>query len=741
MVIDDVGMNMRLFGGRGRRNLLAALALPALGVAALPQAASAQDEASAIPDIYVVAQRRSENLQDVPISVSAVPASRIDDLLSGGGDVLALAGRAPGLNVESSNGRVAPRFYIRGLGNTDFDIAASQPVSVVIDDVVMENVVLKSFPIFDVEQIEVLRGPQGTLFGRNTPAGIVHFRSVMPSEDFSARGAFSYGSYGTAAFEAGVGGALTQGVAARGSVMVRRRDDWVDNRFSGQNDALGGYEDMAARLQLLFTPTEDLSALVNVHGRSVDGASTLFRANVFTTGSNDLNGNFDRDSVSYNQGGGNNQDYDQFGGSVRLTYDVGGVTITSITAYETADGVSRGDIDGGVAGVGPGFIPFDSDTQDSVDDLDQFTQEVRVAGANGALNWQVGAYFFDSDLTVTTVGPLGFPPSTTLNHTNESWAVFGQASYEVSSALTLTGGLRYTDDEKELRGVAAPVPFAPVSLSGDHLSWDVSAVYALNDDMNLYARVAEGFRAPTIQGRDVAFFSAPSTASEETILSYEAGVKSDLLNGRARLNASVFYYTVEDQQFSAIGGASNFTQLVNAEEGEAYGVEIEGEWAVTDNLFLTLAYGYANTEIKDANLVVAPCGSGQCTVTDPLDGAGFARINGNPFPNAPEYTLDFTARYEHPLASGARVFAATDWTVRGPLNFFLYESIEYQTDAQYEGGLQIGYVTPGERYEFALFGRNITDEENALGGIDFNNNTGFVNEPRIIGLSLRMKTS
>ncbi|MBI1250692.1 MAG: TonB-dependent receptor [Alphaproteobacteria bacterium] len=731
---------MRGFRKFSRFGLMIAAAIPAAASVFWAPNAAAQDSAS-VTEIYVVAQRRSENLQDVPIAVSAVTAERISDLLSGGADVLALSARAPGLNIESSNGRVAPRFYIRGLGNTDFDLAASQPVSVVIDDVVMENVVLKSFPIFDVSQVEVLRGPQGTLYGRNTPAGIVHFRSVRPSEDFDAYGSLSYGSYGTAAFESAVGGALMPGVSARASLMYRRRDDWVDNRFTGQDEALGGYEDFAGRLQVLWDVTDNFSALFNVHGRTLDGTSTLFRANIFTTGSNDLNGNFDRDSVSYNQGGGNQQEYDTFGGSATLEYDFGGMTLTSITAYETADGSSRGDIDGGVAGVGPGFIPFDSDTQDSVDDLDQFTQEVRLASGEGPLNWQVGAYYFDSDLTITTVGPLGFPPSTTLNHTNESWAVFGQLGYDVTEALTVTGGLRYTDDEKELVGISAPVPFAPISLSGDHLSWDLSAVYAWSPDLNLYARVANGFRAPSIQGRDVAFFGAPSTASEETILSYEAGFKSDLLEGRARLNAAVFYYTTEDQQFSAIGGAGNLTQLVNAEEGEAYGLEVEGEWAVTENLLLTASYAYANTEIQDSNLVVAPCGSGQCTVTDSLDGNGNARVSGNPFPNAPEYTFDFTARYEHPLANGGSVFAATDWTVRGPLNFFLYEAVEFETDAQYEGGLQVGYLSPGGRYEFAVFGRNITDEENALGGIDFNNNTGFVNEPRVIGVSVKLRAS
>jgi iron complex outermembrane receptor protein len=355
---------------------------------------------------------------------------------------------------------------------------------------------------------------------------------------------------------------------------------------------------------------------------------------------------------------------------------VGALTLTSISGYETLDGRSRGDIDGGVAGVGPGFIPFDSDTQDSIDDLTQFTQEFRITSdTDGALNWQAGVFYFDSDLTVSTIG-FGFPPLTTLNHTNTSWAVFGQAGYNVSDRLTLSAGVRYTDDEKELRGVVTPGPVS-VNVSDEQVSWDLSAVYEANEDVNLYARVASGFRAPTIQGRDIAFFSPASVANSETILSYEAGFKSDLLNRRARLNGAVFFYEIEDQQFSAIGGLGNFNQLVNADKGEGYGFELEGELAVTDRLTLTSAFSYNHTEIQDNTLAVAPCGSGQCTVRDPAAPGGNVFIDGNPFPQAPEYVFDFTARYEHPLASGAALFAATDWTVRGEFNIFLYDAVEY----------------------------------------------------------------
>ena len=687
-----------------------------------------------VGEVVVTAQKRSENLQDVPLSVAALDGERLQSIFAGGDDILSLSARVPALYAESSNGRVAPRFYIRGLGNADFDLAASQPVSVIMDDVVMENVVLKSTPLFDLDRVEVLRGPQGTLFGRNTTAGIVKFDTIRPSQTLSARGTASYGSYGTLSFDGGVGAPIVQDLlAARLSVLVQRRDDWIDNAFTKKNNALGGYEETAVRLQLLFTPTEDFSALLGVHNRSLDGTSAVFRANVLTKGSNKLNANFDREKVFFDGGGGNPQAYDGSGASLKMDYKLPSATLTSITAYQTTNGVSRGDIDGGNMTNGPGFIPFPSDTADGIKDLDQITQEVRLASdSDGPVTWQAGAYYFDSRMVLRT--DPGFVAPTELRHENTSWAVFGQASYEVSEDLKLTAGLRWTSDEKSLTNIVAPIPFAKVNVSDEQVSWDLSAFYDVSDTVGLYGRVARGFRGPTIQGRDVAFFGAPSVAQSETILSWEAGFKSELFDRRVRLNGAVFTYTVSDPQFTAVGGSGNIVRLLNAKEGGAWGFELDGEWVVNENLLLTAGYSYADTEIKDNALAVGVCA--QCTVTDPLNSQNRALINGNPFPNAPEYMFDVSARYSVSLGNGGELFAFTDWSVQGKTNLFLYESKEFVTDGNFEGGLKVGYAREDGSWEVALFGRNITDEENIKGGIDFNNNTAFVNEPRVIGVSL-----
>ncbi|MEO1489644.1 MAG: TonB-dependent receptor, partial [Pseudomonadota bacterium] len=261
------------------------------------------------------------------------------------------------------------------------------------------------------------------------------------------------------------------------------------------------------------------------------------------------------------------------------------------------------------------------------------------------------------------------------------------------------------------------------------------------DETSLYARIADAFRGPTIQGRDVAFFNPPSVAQSENIMSYEAGFKTELADRTIRINGAVFYYRVEDPQFTAVGGAGNLVQLINAEEGEAFGFELDTAFQITPEFQVTLGIAYNDTQINDPGLEVGVCA--QCTVTDPtrtIDGAfgpvTFASVDGNPFPNAPEFSGDFTASYTLPVGESGEFFMFTDWVFLGETNFLLYESLENNADSRIEGGLRIGYRGNNGQYEVAVFARNITDEENVLGVVDFNNNTAFVNEPRVIGVSV-----
>jgi iron complex outermembrane receptor protein len=250
--------------------------------------------------------------------------------------------------------------------------------------------------------------------------------------------------------------------------------------------------------------------------------------------------------------------------------------------------------------------------------------------------------------------------------------------------------------------------------------------------VNVYARVATGFRAPSVAAPSS---SVPITVADaETITSYEAGIKADLFERRARASFALFDYDVKNQQLTVVGGNSNVTKLINAAKSKGQGAEFNLEGNVSSALHLTAGGSYNFTEIKDPSLSVNKCA--QCTITDPVNAAGRVVLDGNPLPQAPKWIFNATARYGIPIGDG-EFFVYTDWSYRSKINFFLYEATEFSGKPLTEGGLRVGYTWDAGKYEVAAFGRNILDQRRITGAIDFNNLTGFVNEPRTWGVQFR----
>jgi len=687
--------------------------------------------------IQVTARKRVENAQEVPVAVSALQGDSLDAYSSAGMDIRFMNAKIPSLSIESSFGRSFPRFYVRGLGNTDFDLNASQPVSLVVDEIVQENAILKGFPVFDVARVEVLRGPQGTLFGRNTPAGLVKFDTVKPSQEFEGYGAVSYGSRGAVDFEGAVGGSLTDRLSTRVSVLWQDKDDYIDNRAPGfeQKDALGGYTEQAARIQFLYEG-DDFTGLFNYHARDLDGSPIPFRANAIKPGTNDLVDGFENDVVYHDAASRATQQVESQGASLKLEWDLANHTITSISGWESAEIYSRADIDGGLDTsnlpnyTGPGSTPFSSESADGIPDQDQYTQELRLSSNfAGDVNYQVGVFYFDEALTIENFsydtannGVLnGFVSQ---QQDTKAWAVFGSVDYTITDDLKVTAGLRYSDDEKEFSATRtlSPIGGAPTVLtenpSDDHVSWDLSANYKINDDVNWYGRIANSFRAPSIQGR-ILFGDEVTVADSETVTSFETGIKSDVLDGQGRVNATVFYYTMDDQQLTAV-----------------YGFELDSEWVLSDELNATFNLSYNKTELKDDTLSIAA--PSRLELLDPIIN-GQAMLDGNSLPHAPEWISNITLRYTKELAEGD-FFAYADVSYRSEIDFFLYESVEFEGKPLTEVGLRAGYAwAQGDyEYEVSAFVRNMFDEQQAIGGVDFNNNTAMVNEERYIGAEFKV---
>jgi iron complex outermembrane receptor protein len=540
------------------------------------------------------------------------------------------------------------------------------------------------------------------------------------------------------------------------SALAQHRDDWIDNDYKGKHDDLGGYNDRALRLQALYQPGEDFSALVNVHARLLDGSAMVNRANAITYGGDSLVPGFDRDKVA--QDGNNKQHLFTWGSNLHLNWNFDGLSFASITGLERATTYSLGDVDGGydasetpaVAGLGSRYVtPFSSETADALPKERQITQEFRLANDQSSqLKWQAGVYYFNEDIAIDN-----FSYDTLNGHALNDWArqqqhttayaAFGSVDYSFTDQFDLRAGARWSHDHREfsasrLFGYDGPV--GPLRSDPTDARWsgDLTGTYRFSDDFNVYARVANGFRAPSVQGR-ITFGDTISTAKPETITSYELGMKSMAAGGRLRFNADVYKYTMHDQQLTAVGGATNVTQLLNAKKTEGYGAEFDMEAYLTPNFILTAGGSYNHTKLEDPSLSVAPCAAPayNCHVLDPLLPNGNALIDGNSLPNAPKWIGTLTARYGIPYGESGEFFVYTDWNYRSSVQFFLYDATEYQSKPFLEGGLRVGYNWDFGKREIALYGRNITNKKVITGAIDFDNRTAFVNDPRILGVEFR----
>jgi iron complex outermembrane recepter protein len=749
--------------------------------AALAAEAPAEAEPEALAEVVVTATHREENAKDVPVSVSVVDTNLITSLGNSGDDIKQLAFRVPSLNIESSNGRAFPRLYIRGYGNTDYHDFASQPVGLYYDDIVQENPALKGFPIFDTQDVEVLRGPQGTLFGRNSPAGVLKVESAKPELNVTS-GYFSMsdGTFNTAVVEGVVNLPINDVLAFRASTQIQHRDNWVNDPINQTH--VGGYNDWGARVQLLFKPSDTFSALVNVHGRSLDGSSTLFRGNIIELGSNHLVPGFDP-HLLYTDGP-NSSTLGTVGANVHLSWTLPGVTLQSITGYETVQKyLAQGDIDGGYgagnvfcnfggpaacagSNSGPGYLPFAVETSAGLLHHEQLTQEFRaLTNYDGPLQAQGGVYLFYENVEAAdddycTPGSTtnncpnqqlwSFQDTTVSRQRNDAEAIFGSVDYKPFDAFKATAGVRLTEDHKEfvtLYSNTVPPPTAPLSTSAgaNNVSWDVSGTYSLTKDINFYARIATGFRAPSF-GPPAAGLPV-QVARSEKIISYEGGIKAELWDHKARVSWDAYFYDIKDQQLTAVGGSANVIQLINAQKTLGKGSELEIELHPVNNLTFNLSGSFNDTRIEDPSLGVAPCFdwtfvpnvTAKCHVLNPIDANGHALINGNPLPQAPKWIGDAGVRYDYPLANGSSAYAYSDISTRSAMSIFLYQSEEFTAQPLTQIGLRLGYTWGGDKYDVAAFCRNCANQIRVIGGIDFADALGFINDPRIFGAQFRAK--
>jgi iron complex outermembrane receptor protein len=509
------------------RKVLPFAASTALSIISAQSLAEPSPEASAdgerLETIVVTAQKREESLQEVPISISAVDANRIARDLDGSpGDIARVV---PNLYGNPTGGRSArPRWFLRGVGVNTSSLVS--PIGVYFDEVYQSALELHSFPLFDLDRVEVLRGPQGTLWGKNTPGGAIHFVTKKP--DFNTDGyvKVGFGNLDQKEVQGAVGGSIIDGVlAGRVSYLQEERGGWARNRYTGDKKA-GAYDDSAVRAQLLFTPTDSLEALVNVHHRNIDsqgvpgynigineGGADNF-GYVSPVGPNPRIG----DPIDRNNDASGEQE--SLGGSLTVKWQLGDYVLTSITAYEEVDSATAGDRE---------HSPNEVIRTYAIVDSHQFSQELRLASnPDDRLSWIGGLYYFkDSQYSDSTSATLPSTPqvfgtfyqNTQADVDTESYAAFLNATYQVTDAFKLNGGLRWTRETIgiDLNGVdggprgstnyvnteqwwrrnAVTGPLRLNAFQREENTWkawtfDVTPSYRVTDDVLAYARLPLG---------------------------------------------------------------------------------------------------------------------------------------------------------------------------------------------------------------------------------------------------------
>ena len=488
--------------------------------------AGAESTDGQLNTIIVTANRREKTCRTCPSRQPRSMPSTVRTIFDAGAEITALAARCARPVRRKAPTDAAARAYIRGLGNTDFDLAASQPVSVVMDDVVMENVTLKSVPHLRRRAHRgAARSAGDAVRPQGTPAGIVKIDTVKPGDEFAVDGSVSYGSFNAVLrrWRRHRPACSGRGYRSRLSGLWQQRDNWVDNGFTGEEDAYGAYSEVAGRAQLLVLAIR-LSILGSYSIRDLDGQSTLFRANILGPGDNELNDNYDRDTVSTMPVAATQpptRPRSQPPGRLRSRFrhlhqhhQLGQRRRPQPRRYRWRAS-ARASLRSWVRASSPSPA-----TRRISIDLEQFTQEVRSPRLRTVrCSGRSAASTSDSDFDVTTVG-FDFPPANVaVNHTNESWAVFGQVTGEIDScaqadrpdcAIPRTRSRFAVTQTSFISGFPGR---KNRTVEDERIGWGDAAFYDVSLDASVYATRRSGFRAPTIQGRDVAFGSAPSMES------------------------------------------------------------------------------------------------------------------------------------------------------------------------------------------------------------------------------------
>ncbi len=676
--------------------------------------------------ITVTARRRAQSPQDVGVALNVFSGAEL--IAQGVDTVNGLENLAPNLEIESQFGSGQPSFSIRGVGFRDYATNNAPTVGVYVDDVAYPVPVMTQGVLFDVERVEVLRGPQGVLYGRNTTGGAIKVVSNRPTDDLAAGLDVEGGRFGRVEAEGFVSGPLADAVRLRISGATAHGGAWQVNRETGEE--IGDAEQYALRGLAEIDLASNVEALVNLHGfiDKSDGLGLqLFNDSAFgpTAHAGRRETSFGSsqafaDLAGIDPGAAPFRDNEGWGGSLTLAADLGAVELTYIGAYDDLNRKEFNDFD--ALAIGAAGVYFESS-------VDVMSHEARAQGeaAAGRLRWVGGVFYSQEDLNevyqsdfVASFGP-GFAVSTPYRQEVRTAAVYLHADFDLTDAVTFVGGVRYEDEARELRDLGTfsvgtgPLNFANGTVDGsledrdldsDPVTGKAAIEITPAEDILIYVSYSRGFKSGGFTAYNTLNPTAIDPFRPETLNAFEAGFKSTLAQGAVTLNGAAFYYDYTDQQVqSAIFDAGTNAvvgRIVNAPESEIYGGELELVWRAADWLTLGQTFGYQAgefTAFTDLDIAASIAAGAAETIDRAGQDLGFPNISYQGFIAA-----------ERALAGGWRASARFDYSYRDDLALPLLGPA-FTVDSYWLANAEIAVGPDDGRWSLALWGRNILNAD------------------------------
>jgi len=721
-------------------------ALPAL--ATMPLAAIAQSdqdegyESVLLEEVIVTAQRREQTMQEVPMAISAFTG---EDLFALQADNLdSLQGAVPNLNLVQGRGsNSSANVFIRGVGQPDALQSFDPAVGVYLDDVYMSRIQGALFKLYDIERIEVLRGPQGTLYGKNTPGGAIRLITRTPGQEFEAQAGILMGNYNRMQAKAYVSGALSDTFAMGLSVLHDQRDGFVTDPYDGNK-----YNDentTVVRLKGNWDASDSVNVVFSLDSTREDVELTLGRPEAALLSLDFIPAigwyerlpaptgewNFESRTSMTDMGG---QTVDHDGGHVTINWDINeNTSFKSITAYRKLETESYIDMDASELEVGDVYVALDQS---------QFSQEFQLLGNNGDnLNWVAGLYYLNEEVPSDQVAwaddfltfaltPVTFTRTITDDLETKSYAAFGQVDWQFADRWNLGVGIRYTKEEKDYFRTTSTFSWVPLlnadpsyqfTDSGSWSDWTPTFTldYAMNDNVRFYGRLANGFKSGGFNGRANSADDAGSF-EPETVWTGEIGAKTIVADGRLRANYALFMSKYDD--FQARVSVVNPDDILdirfpvlNAAELDIKGAEVELDWLPVDELQLSTQIGYLKSEY----------GKGGFTGSDGVaDEPAFS----------PKWTARFAGTYTFDMSGGSQL----SFTAAANYRDSMWLSVDNllplsESDYWLLDGL-ISWVSENGKWTVMTGIKNATDEVYKVDGQEFrsvsNIQTAYYGNPR-----------